>query len=207
MKQGFFETLPIFPATVYSIQEKTGSRVEYSLELSDSIKTVASSISDVPLKFASLVLAYPQENSNDQDFHSDSESGERAIIYLTDVIDDANGPIEFKKYGKILGKAGTFVHYSANEVHRGCKSDIHRYALALAFDKTEREITTIGGPTTNCIDYTCPVGYKLKNPAPTNIDLTYQNCCNQTDNTIVIILFVLLGLFILSAFILRKRIL
>ena len=199
MKQGYLESIPNFPIKIYDVKEKSGSRREYSLELSQELKDVASHISDVPLRFASLVLAYPsmQGDGTDQEFHSDSNSGERAIIYLTDVNEESNGPIEFEQYGKLLGKAGTYIHYPADEVHRGCKSDIYRYALALAFDDNVlKEITTIGAPTTDCADYVCPTGYKLKDPAPENIELTYQNCCNQTEyNTLLIISIIFVSLF------------
>lgn len=200
MKQGFFESIPNFPINIYDVQEKSGSRREYSLEISQELKDVASHISNVPLRFASLVLAYPDsQNGTDQEFHSDSNSGERAIIYLTDVNDESNGPIEFEQYGKLLGKVGTYIHYPADEVHRGCKSDIYRYALALAFDdNVSKEITTIG-VTTDCVDYVCPTGYKLKDPAPTDVELTYQNCCNQTEyNTLLIISIIFVGLFIFA---------
>ena len=203
MKYGVLP-VPIFPIDVYDVKEKSGSRREYSLQLSDELKDVAAQISNVPLRFASLVLAYPGQDG-DQDFHSDSTSGERAIIYLTDVDEQSNGPIEFEQYGKLLGKAGTYVHYDADEVHRGCKSDIYRYALALAFDHSPKEITTIGGPTTNCVDYTCPAGYDLKDPPPTNIELTTENCCDKGIDILFLIFLVFLGVVIFAVLFMSRK--
>jgi hypothetical protein len=131
--------------------------------------------------------------SEDQDFHSDSKSGERAIVYLTDVDNDANGPIEFKDGGKILGPAGTYVHYSANAIHRGCKSNIDRYALALAFDSEETIISTVGAGLPGCTDFNCPVFYKRKNPAPDGS--TTEECC-ELDFVMVAILIIAIAVLI-----------
>jgi len=185
MKTGFIE-VPQFPLHVYNTVQKSGSRTEYSLNLSDELIDLGHKISDLPLKFASLVKAFPAEDAQDQDFHADSNSGERAIMYLTDVLDETSGPIEFQQYGKILGKSGTYVHYSANEIHRGCASAIDRYALALAFDNSSHKISTIGAAT--CENYECPSGYKLKSPlGSSDGDLTDEICCEKSSNTMLIV--------------------
>ena len=202
MKYGVLP-VPTFPIDIYDVKEKSGSRREYSLQLSDELKDVASHISNVPLRFASLVLAYPGQDG-DQDFHSDSTSGERAIVYLTDVNEESNGPIEFQQYGKLLGKAGTYVHYNADEIHRGCKSDINRYALALAFDHASEEITTIGGPLT-CVGYTCPSGYDLKDPPPTDVELTTENCCDKKIDILFIIFLIFLGILIFAVLFIKMN--
>lgn len=144
MRIGFLE-IPNFPRDIYNIVKKSGSRIEYSIRLSDELILLASKISALPLRFASIVKAMPSKGRH-QEFHSDSEDGERAIVYLTNVENDLNGPIEFKDHGKILGNAGTFIHYYANEIHRGCTSDIERFALALAFDISPKHISTVGNP-------------------------------------------------------------
>jgi hypothetical protein len=143
MRVGFLD-VPVFQMEVYNVVKKPGSRIEYSLKISEDLIRLGKEISKIPLKFVSLMRAFPSKG-NHQEFHADSEDGERAILYLTNVDQDSNGPIEFQSYGKLLGKAGTFVHYSANEIHRGCASDIERYALAFAFDtNNSKKITTIG---------------------------------------------------------------
>jgi hypothetical protein len=197
MKTGFIE-IPNFPVDIYNTLEKPGSRTEYSLKLSDELNRIAQSISDVPLRYASLVLARPGNES--QDFHSDSNTGERAIIYLTDVLEDSNGPIEFE-HGKVLGPSGTYVKYSASEIHRGCSSDIDRLALALAFDSSSKIITTIGGSPTGCAIYVCPSGYRLKDPPPAGTAST-ELCCEKSD-TLKNIVVALLVLFLAWFYILR----
>jgi hypothetical protein len=132
---------------IYNSQEKSGSRIEYSLTLNDDLINIGQQISTLPLKFASIVKANATSLGKDQEFHFDSKSGERALIYLTNVDTELNGPIEFLT-GKVLGKKGTYVHYNANEIHRGCLSDIERYALALAFSESNEIITTIGSQYT-----------------------------------------------------------
>ena len=171
MKQGFLE-IPDFALDIYNTQKKSGGRTEYSLKLTEELYDLGKKITDLPLRFASIVEAHP--STEDQQFHQDSESGERAIIYLTDV-HETNGPIEFKT-GKVLGPIGTFVHYPANEIHRGCASDIDRLALALAFNTEETEITTVGAATfpKECQqlqqgDFGCPEGRGFKNPLPPDV--------------------------------------
>jgi hypothetical protein len=153
----------------------------------------------MPLKYASIVHAFPGEDQ-DQEFHRDSESGERAIVYLTDVMEATNGAIEFLDQGKLLGKAGTYAHYSANEVHRGCKSDIDRYALALAFDSdNSKVITTIGAV---CSGYVCPTGYVLKTPVVNTGSSTTQNCCKKVTNYALIVSII--ALVLLFFYLMRK---
>jgi hypothetical protein len=177
MRIGFLDELPQFPMDIYKTVKKSGSRLEYSIKLSDDLIHLGSKISSMPLKFASLVKALPSSDGQHQDFHADSKDGERAIVYLTNVEKETNGPIEFKEYGKIMGKAGTFVHYSANEIHRGCSSDIERYALALAFDNTSKRITTIGAHP--CSGVYCEAGYELLDPAnfPETEPYDSTTCC------------------------------
>ena len=187
MKSGQIE-VPVFPSDVYNTIQKSGSRTEYSLKISPELRQIGSQISAMPLRYASVVHAMP--GSEDQQFHSDSASGERAIIYLTDVTAESNGPIEFKDTGKVLGPAGTYAHYSASAVHRGCKSDIDRYALALAFDNSEDPISTIGAENL-CAAYDCPTGYTKKDPLPNMpASATTEICCDKTANTVVIVLIV-----------------
>jgi len=129
--------------SVYNITKKSGSRIEHSLTLNTKLIQLGQQITSLPLRYASIVIA--NVGDEDQEFHADDNSGERAILYLTNVENDTHGPIEFKHGGKILGSVGTYVHYNANEVHRGCKSDIQRYALALAFDSNPSKlIQTVG---------------------------------------------------------------
>jgi hypothetical protein len=178
MRVGFLELEKVPKFEFYKTVEKPGSRFEYSIKLTDELKNLGKKFSTLPLKFASLIQATPSNNKH-QEFHADSEDGERALLYLTDVENESNGPVEFQKYGKILGKAGTFVHYSANEVHRGCASDINRYALAFAFDSSEKTITTIGVPIEdNCTTLiTCPSGFVYRNPLPNSGPYSVQSCC------------------------------
>ena len=197
MKTGFLE-IPNFPCDIYSTLEKSGSRTEYSLKLSDELDTIAKSISDVPLRYASIVLARP--GTENQDFHLDSNTGERAIIYLSDVLEDSNGPIEFES-GKILGPVGTYVKYSASEIHRGCSSDINRYALALAFDTSTAPITTIGSAE-GCTGYSCPSGYKLKDPPPSGSQST-ELCCEKVSDTLKNIIVGLIIFFLVWFYIMR----
>lgn len=180
MRTGLIE-VPEFPLDVYKKVEKSGSRTEYSLRLSDELVNVGQRISSLPLKYASLMKARASEG-HDQDFHSDAATGERAIVYLTDVLDDSNGPIEFQEFGKVLGKAGTFAHYSADESHKGCASNIDRYALTMAFDDSDRTITTVG--TESCVGITCPAGYKKKGVLPTEDPFNEETCCEK-DNALV----------------------
>jgi len=175
MRVGTAEIPDLKLDTIYNIQQKSGSRVEYSLAITENLEEYGKQFSTLPLKFASLVVA-EKGGDKDQEFHSDSSTGERVILYLTNVSTESNGPIEFQEYGKVLGNAGTFVHYKANEIHRGCKSDIERYALALAFDDSNATITTVG---TSCLNYTCPQGTTLKNPLPPNGTIESDiNCCD-----------------------------
>ena len=144
MRQGHLE-LPNFSGTVYGIQEKSGGRTEYALELTNDLQEYAAQISERPLRFASLMLASPGDE--DQKYHADSAQGERAIVYLSDV-DDSKGPIDFQREGPIVGPAGTFAHYDASEIHRGLSSQSDRWALTLAFDTSNTIITTVGtGPS------------------------------------------------------------
>lgn len=202
----FFDNFTIDNFDVYNIQKKSGSRIEYSLILNNELYKLAKQISNVPLRYASIVKAEATLDGKNQEFHFDSVNGERAIIYLTDVDNELNGPIEFKKHGKILGKKGTFVHYSANEIHRGCSSNIERYALALAFNDVDNKITTIGG--TDCNVFECPSGYITKDPVPeygpeTNNDTEKRDyCCtlstfsNDSNNSIFVFSIALLVIMI-----------
>jgi hypothetical protein len=174
MRIGFLEDIPQFPMEVYKTMKKSGSRIEYSIRLSDELIDLGNAISSLPLKYASLVQAFPSDGQ-DQQFHADSEEGERAIVYLTNVDTETNGPIEFKEYGKVLGKAGTYAHYSATEIHRGCASDINRYALALAFDSTSKIITTVGNHP--CYDIFCPPGYEKVPIYPEEAPYDENTCC------------------------------
>jgi len=186
MKQGYLE-IPDFALDIYNTQKKTGGRTEYSLKLTDELLDLGKKITSLPLRFASLVEAHP--STEDQQFHQDSESGERALIYLTDV-HETNGPIEFKN-GKVLGPIGTFVHYRANEIHRGCASDVDRLALALAFNADEKEITTVGGHVCggDGFEFQCPNGRTLKNPKPADLNEISSEeeqidyCCNAASSS------------------------
>ena len=180
MRLGFLDIQKFPKLDIYKVVDKPGSRIEYSIKLTEELRSIGKHFSNLPLKFASLIKASPSKEH--QEFHADSEEGERAIIYLTDVEVNSNGPIEFKEYGKILGKSGTFVHYSANEIHRGCASDINRYALAFAFDESSKTITTIGA-SASCENYTCPEGSLPRDPAPTAPPYTEETCCvTKTNN-------------------------
>jgi hypothetical protein len=200
MKRGQIE-VPVFPSNVYKTIKKSGSRTEYSLTLNQELRQIGSLLSDMPLRYASVVHAMP--GSVDQDFHSDALTGERAIIYLTDVVSESNGPIEFNS-GKVLGPAGTYAHYSANETHRGCKSDIDRYALALAFDSNDSIIDTIGALNL-CEAYTCPAGYSKKDPLPVDpASGSTAICCNK-DGSIVVPVVIIVAI-VLVLFIFRSKI-
>jgi hypothetical protein len=201
MRVGTLE-VPTFPMDIYTVREKSGSRKEYSVTMSENLKQLASQISSMPLRYASIVHAFPGEDQ-DQDFHKDSDSGERAIVYLTDVMEETNGPIEFLDHGKLLGKAGSYVHYPASEVHRGCKSDIDRYALALAFDMDDsKAITTIGAV---CSGFVCDSGYVLKDPIVNTGDPTNANCCKKTKKDFNWLLIVVPCLFLLFFVFLRAK--
>ena len=182
--------VPEISLSVYNTLKKSGSRTEYSLILNDELRHLGSSITTMPLRYASLVHAIP--GNEDQDFHSDSSTGERALIYLTDVIEESNGPIEFKNFGKVLGPAGTFVHYSANETHRGCRSDINRVALAMAFDTMPKDIKTIGAM--DCVYWECPAGSTKKNPVPSGESPSNEYCCNKKSSLLP---FVVAAIFLI----------
>jgi hypothetical protein len=169
---------------IYDVKAKSGSRFEYSLSLTDELKDLGRKISDLPLKFASLVLAVPGQKS--QNFHSDNVEGERAIVYMEDVLDEKRGPIEFKTHGKVFGKAGTFAHYEANEIHRGVKAGTLRYALALAFSKNDEVIETVG-VAQDC-NYKCPFGYKNKDCTV----CTRDNCCKFDQWPLIIAFFIII---------------
>jgi hypothetical protein len=205
MRVGFLD-LPEFPCDIYNTVEKSGSRIEYSLTLSEELIELGSKISDLPLRFASVVKALPSDGKH-QEFHSDSKQGERAIIYLTPVDSDSNGPIEFKEFGKVLGKAGTFVHYSADEIHRGCASDRDRYALALAFDNSETTITTVGAAPSSCADIVCQEGYEKLTFLPASPPFNEETCCQisslsqpstSTPVSIIIVICVVFLIIIVS---------
>jgi len=187
MRQGFLD-VPQFSTEVYNIQEKTGTRIEYSILLSSELISFGKQITDVPLKFASIVLAKP--GNINQDFHADSSTGERALVYLTDV-DEKSGPIEFES-GPVLGKAGTYAFYKADEMHRGTKSLVDRYALALAFDDSDKNITTIG--VASCADMMCQPGFRKKQVLPTQPPYDNETCCEPNSNSLLMIA-VAIGLF------------
>lgn len=141
------EGLPI--TNTYII--KAGNRREYKLDTTDPF--VQRIVNDLhiqkPLRFASLMEALP-ESKLSQTFHIDSNDAKRtnAIVYLSDVKNESNGPIEFEGIGPVLGTRGTTAVYSSSEVHRGVAntSPISRYALTMAFSEDETfEIHTIGG--------------------------------------------------------------
>jgi hypothetical protein len=202
MKHGVINDLPNFSVDVYNVTKKSGSRVEYSLSISEELLNIGSQISDLPLRFASIVHATPSFGPH-QDFHYDDNSGERAIVYLTDVETETSGPIEFQQFGKVFGKKGTYVKYSASEIHRGCSSDVNRFALALAFDADDKVITTIGS---TCVGYNCPPGCILKNPPPDNITLSTEVCCDyvgedsKSDNTVLIVVIVVVLVILLTSY-------
>lgn len=129
---------------------KDGSRREWKLDLSDPFVTsiVKQLPITKPLRFASLMQAVPT-NGLSQKMHQDASNDEQmnAIVYLTDVSDIENGPIEFTN-GPVLGPKGTTVIYHANDMHRGVAnhSSVDRLALTMAFSDEERNIQTIGGP-------------------------------------------------------------
>jgi len=135
---------PKIHTNIYNVTEKSGNRTEFSLNLNEELKHLGNQITNKPLKFASYVLAKP--GNEDQDWHKDSEEGERALIYLSDVHEE-NGPLEFEN-GKVFGSKGTVIHYNANELHRGCKTNQDRMVLALAFSNSNQIINTIGNATT-----------------------------------------------------------
>lgn len=131
---------------------KEGSRREWKLDLSDPFVTsiVKQLPITKPLRFASLMQAIPTDGPS-QRMHQDASNDEQmnAIVYLTDVSEVKNGPIEFEN-GPVLGPKGTAVVYHANDMHRGVAnhSSMDRLALTMAFSDEERHIMTIGGPPT-----------------------------------------------------------
>ena len=177
MRQGQIDLPDIVPE-IYNVQEKSGGRTEYSITVSDQLRALGQQLTDLPLRYASIVLAKPGDKN--QDFHLDSDSGQRAIIYLTDV-DTNSGPIEFKD-GPVLGPAGTYALYGANEMHRGSKSNTDRYALALAFDDSLKPITTIGAPQ-SCNELACDPGFVKKNDLPSSPPYTNETCCTSSAST------------------------
>jgi hypothetical protein len=178
---------------IYAARPKSGSRFEYSLSLTEDLKALGKSITNVPLKFASLLFAVPGQNS--QNFHFDSKTGERAIVYLDDVLGEEKGPIEFLSHGKVFGKAGTFAHYQASEIHRGFRASTQRYALALAFSNETEPIETVG--MANACDYKCPFGFLNKDCVS---PCTRDNCCKFNQWPLVLAFLVLVGLFFLKKY-------
>jgi hypothetical protein len=127
---------------------KSGNRVEYPLDLADPlVQNIQEQLNiGMPLRFASLMEARPS-NGPSQEFHADSyEKRLNALVYLTDVLDESFGPIEFESVGPVLGSKGTAVIYPASEMHRGVANhaEVPRMALALAFSDSETKIQTIG---------------------------------------------------------------
>jgi hypothetical protein len=183
MKIGKLNLQP-FPYLIYKCIKKEGSRIEFSLTINNALINIGKKISSLPLKYASIVLAL-KSGTNDQIFHKDSDSGERAIIYLTDVLKDTNGPIEFQNGGKVLGPSGTYVHYLASDIHRGCKSDIDRYALAFAFDNDPlKKIETIGYASYYCPNFACPQGTVNNGSNFDPVESNSQNvqaCCDVNE--------------------------
>jgi hypothetical protein len=141
---------------VHNFVTKEGSRREWKLDINDSfVQSIVKQLPiNKPLRFASLMQAMPTEGPS-QRMHKDASNDEQmnAIVYLTDVADIINGPIEFEN-GPVLGPKGTTVVYHANDMHRGVanRSSEERLALTMAFSDEERNIMTIGAPTTVLTD-------------------------------------------------------
>jgi hypothetical protein len=159
------KNLPNLFTEIKSSLEKSGNRTEYQLEINDQFIEFGKEISSKPLKFASAVLAHP--GNVNQDWHSDCEEGERALIYLHDV-DEFSGPVEFES-GKVCGTKGTVIHYNASEIHRGCSTTKSRLVLALAFSDSDSEIQTIGGGVTATM-ISSTQGYFYNSTALSNTD-------------------------------------
>jgi hypothetical protein len=194
MRQGQIDVPNVVP-NIYNVQAKTGGRTEYAITVTDELSSIGNKFTDMPLVYASIVVAKP--GLVDQDFHADSASGQRAIIYLTDV-DRDSGPIEFEN-GPVLGAAGTYAFYNANEIHRGSKSATDRYALALAFDDYSKNITTIGATPVSCNDIYCDDGFVKRVDLPTSQPFNNETCCTQNQNTKTIL--ILMAIFFLVFYI------
>lgn len=136
-----------------SSRSKPGARTETDLVLDDeTLQDIVNQVRvaanvDAPLRFASLMEAKPTTDAS-QEFHVDSTDDSRvnAIVYLTDVLDVSQGPVEMASQGPVLGPRGTAVIYKATDMHRGVAnhSEKRRLALAMAFAPSEDSIRTIG---------------------------------------------------------------
>jgi len=128
--------------------KKPGNRFEYVLPLDTPWLAQFQSLSEMPLRFASILVAL--KGTENQDEHQDdpTELGERVIVYLTDVKTADDGALEIAGVPQ-LGDRGKINRYTTRDMHRGLanKSDTPRIALGLAYSHSTKAILTIGGPS------------------------------------------------------------
>jgi len=129
--------MPKIHTDIITVLEKPGNRIEYALKLNEDLNAFGKEITNMPLQFASVIIAEPGEE--DQLWHEDCDEGERAILYLSDV-DEYGGAVEFNT-GKVIGPSGTLIYYNANEMHRGCATNKKRAILAFAFSNVQKPFT------------------------------------------------------------------
>lgn len=148
------ENAPAFEWNPLQTLKKQACREEQSLSLDDPrVAFLSDSLQmQYPLRFASLVRAYPTCQGSHMDFHTDSADPDRknVLVYLRDVETEEDGPLEFQEEGSVLGKRGTAIEFfSSKEFHRGRanRSSQPRDLLAMAFYPQSRAIDTIGA---NC---------------------------------------------------------
>lgn len=157
-------------------RDLTGERKEYVLSLNHSAVQIAANAiralqPGLPrLTFASLLVASRgRVAARHQDWHSDApQSAGRtiALTYLTPVLAPHHGATEFFD-GPVLGPAGRFVVYGAEESHRGLlntSGPCDRVALGLVFSNeppgsvktigTEGNIAVKAGPINGVITFT-----------------------------------------------------
>lgn len=139
--------------------KKDASREETPVALNDNfIQKVVTALKaeypDLPpLRFASIMKANSiskgkSKHTMHQHWHQDNkdQNQKNVIVYLTDVPNVDNGPIEIRKKGALLGPKGTATVYNATDEHRGLlnNSTEDRIALTMAFRDSNIPIRTIG---------------------------------------------------------------
>lgn len=124
---------------------KSGNRLEYTVPLDTPWLEHFKSLSEKPLRFASILVALTGTESQGEHQDDPSEIGERIIVYLTDVKNSTDGAVEILGVPQ-LGLRGTLCRYSTRDRHRGLanESSTPRIALGLAFSDSTKTIFTIG---------------------------------------------------------------
>ena len=156
---------------------KSGNRQEYAVPLDTPWLANFKTLSDEPMRFASILVALTSDEHQEEHQDDPSDNGERVIVYLTDVTSAADGAVEVSGKPQ-LGNRGTVVKYSTLDMHRGLANQTTspRIALGLAFSKSDKPVFTIGN--------SCPSGFLAKpqlsqDPTCQSNTLTTYNSCRD----------------------------